>query len=61
MKKVILDGKALLVEFSEEAGIGKTVVFVDDDTEVVIRIDNFDSFVNLVNMTNDMWYGRGKE
>jgi hypothetical protein len=66
MRKAILDGEVMVVEFCEQGRMGnrrmgKTIVFADNDTEVFITIDNFDSFVNLVNMTNDMWYGRGKE
>lgn len=61
MKQIILDGKRMLVEFSEQAGVGKSITFVDGDVEVIIKVDSFNYFVNAVNMTDDMWHGRGKE
>jgi len=51
----------MLVEFSEQAGFGKSITFVDGDVEVIIKVDSFDYFVNAVNMTDDLWHGRGKE
>jgi hypothetical protein len=61
MKQIILDGKRMLVEYSEQGGVGKSITFVDGDVEVIIKVDSFDYFMNTVNMTDDLWHGRGKE
>lgn len=58
--KLYLTANELILEFSQDHE-SKYVTFVCDEIEISIEVPSFDSFTNLVMMTNDMWYGRGKD
>ena len=55
--KLYLTAEDLIVEFSQDHA-SKYVTFVCDDIEIAIEVSSFDSFTNVVVMTNDMWHGR---
>lgn len=58
--KLYLTADELILEFSQDHA-SKYVTFVCDEIEIAIEVSSFDSFTNLVMITNDMWHGRGKD